>query len=71
VVDEVPAALSDAVVCAACGRKLLPLTYTRLSSGSDAMAREKLPHLKCAGCGRPYHWTDAAGWRRFVPDRPD
>jgi hypothetical protein len=71
VVDDVPAPLSDAVVCIACGRKLLPLTYTRPSSGSDVMAMEKLPHLKCVGCGQHYRWQDVAGWVRVTPGRPD
>jgi transcription elongation factor Elf1 len=52
---ERPTPWSDALMCAACGRLLLPLSY-------DFRVDTNRPSLKCPGCGQCYEWRDSAGW---------
>jgi hypothetical protein len=69
-----PAKLWNAVLsCAACGRRLIPLSYP-LSPSHDARGEER-PPLKCHGCGQPHRWDDSCGWvladtRVFAFTRP-
>jgi hypothetical protein len=51
---------NEAVVCAACGTGLLPLTY---DLPEDDDLREQLrPHLKCIGCGLGHRWHGSDAW---------
>jgi hypothetical protein len=51
---------NDAVVCAACGTTLRPLTYP--VPPDDDPPGEARPSLKCTGCDQGYRWRDSAGW---------
>jgi hypothetical protein len=52
----------DAVVCAMCGWRLLPLSLTRASMDDEAMGIANRPDLKCSSCGQCYQWQDSCGW---------
>lgn len=51
----------NGVVCGACGRRLLPLSYS-VSLADDPSGVEFHPHLRCAGCGQCYPWEASSGW---------
>ncbi|HWF57276.1 MAG TPA: hypothetical protein VG520_02875 [Candidatus Dormibacteraeota bacterium] len=63
-----PTQWGNAVVCAACGRRLLPLSYA-MSLDDDPSGVEYHPHLRCAGCGQCYQWQSASGWASAPPVR--
>ncbi len=50
---DMPTCWGTAVVCGACGRRLLPLSYT-VSLHDDPSGVEYHPNLRCAGCGQCY-----------------
>lgn len=62
---NLPKPWSDAITCAACDRRLLPLSYT-LPLDDDLPGAESRPLLKCPGCAQRYQWQDSAGWVPLV-----
>ena len=54
-----PTPWGDAVVCAMCGWRLLPLSLT---PADEAMGIANRPDLKCPSCGQCYQWQDSSGW---------
>jgi hypothetical protein len=59
--NDTPTPWHDAVVCGACDRQLLPLTYTT-AENTGPIGGDDRPYLKCPGCGIRYRWQDSAGW---------
>jgi predicted RNA-binding Zn-ribbon protein involved in translation (DUF1610 family) len=57
---------NDAVVCASCDRKLLPLSYL-IPPHDDPRGPER-PNLKCPSCGQQYRWRGSAGWAPVNPE---
>jgi uncharacterized protein with PIN domain len=63
--EQQPSPVDDAMEsCAACGGRLLPLTYT-LAIAGEPDGLEDRPFLKCAGCGQRYRWH-GSGWHATV-----
>jgi len=65
--DDRPTTWCDAVVCAVCDRRLIPLSYARASTGDETMGIANRPALKCSGCGQRYQWQDSSGWAPVDP----
>jgi hypothetical protein len=55
-----PTPWNEAVVCAACGTTLLPLTYSL--PPEDDPREDRRPLLMCSECGQRYRWQGSAGW---------
>jgi hypothetical protein len=58
--NDWPGQWTNNVVCAECGRGLLPLSYI-LPLHDDPRGSDR-PTLKCPGCGMHYRWEGDDGW---------
>jgi hypothetical protein len=60
--NDWPTPWNDPVVCAVCGRRLLPLSFSPASIDDESLGVVNRPDLKCPRCGQCYMWQDSAGW---------
>src|ERR1700680_3123905 len=60
--NDWPTPWRDAVTCAVCDRRLLPLSFTPVATDDDPAGVEIRRDLQCPGCGQSYQWQDSAGW---------
>jgi hypothetical protein len=49
-------------VCAVCGRRLMPLSFSPASIDDESLGVVNRPDLKCPRCGQCYMWQDSVGW---------
>jgi hypothetical protein len=60
--NKPPLSWDDAVVCAMCGWRLLPLSLMPPPRDDEAERIVDRPDRKCSSCGQCYQWQDSYGW---------